>query len=247
MKHGKTDVALFLICSVLIMFAGCSHRPDSPTPADTRAGPDGTVRGALPTPPDMAWVPAGSFRSDQRTPSDVTAIVIHTTEGRYDDRLGFAENQARNFRGTIEYFRNNDRNVSAHYVLGPGGEVCQMVSNRDVAYTQTYYNGRSIGIECAGWGGRAETWTPELMEALVNLTAYLCVKWDIPAYHPSGTAYEGPHRIVLSDGSERFDGSGLVGHFQIQPWNKTDPGPHFPWEEFSERVRERIAEFQRRG
>ncbi|MEX2381496.1 MAG: N-acetylmuramoyl-L-alanine amidase, partial [Opitutales bacterium] len=113
----------------------------------------------------------------------------------------------------------------------------------DIAATQTYYNGRAIGIECAGWSRRSETWTPELLEALVNLTAYLCAKWEVPAYHPEGTAHEGSNRIALDNESQQFTGQGLVGHFQVQPWNKSDPGSHFPWEEFGERVRERIREY----
>lgn len=192
--------------------------------------------------PSMSWVAAGSFRSSDRTPADVTTIVIHTTEGRYDPGLSFAANQANNYRNTIRYFQKNDRNVSTHFMLGPNGEICQMVNERDVAFTQTYYNGRSIGIECAGWSGRPETWTPELMEALVKLTAHLCVEWGVTPYQPEGTAYEGPNRVVLANGDQRFTGEGLVGHFQIQPWNKTDPGPHLPWEEFGQRVREKIRE-----
>lgn len=195
---------------------------------------------AEPLQPNMTWVSAGSFRPDQRTARDVTAIVIHTTEGAYDERKSFAENQADNFRNTVRYFQKNDRSVSAHYVIGPNGEICQMVRETDVAYTQTYYNGRSFGIECAGWSDRPETWTPQMMEALVNLTAYLCAKWEIPAQHPVGTAYEGPHRKTGPDGARHYTGKGLVGHFQIQPWNKTDPGPFFPWQAFVERVRQKL-------
>lgn len=191
----------------------------------------------------MAWVPAGSFRSADRTPQNVTAIVIHTTEGGYKDELTFAENQNRNFSGVVNYFKGNDRNVSAHYVMGPNGEICSMVNEGDVAHTQTYYNGRAFGIECAGWSSRPETWTPEMMESLVDLCAYLCVKWEIPAYHPEGTAYEGPWSLVVDEETKRFTGPGLVGHFQVQPWNKSDPGEHFPWDEFSERVRARIREY----
>jgi hypothetical protein len=191
----------------------------------------------------MAWVPAGPFRQGERTPENVTAIVIHTTEGRYDDALPLADNQERNFASVINYFKANDRNVSAHYVMGRHGEICQMVNEGDIAHTQTYYNGRAFGIECAGWSRHEGTWTPELMDSLVDLCAYLCVKWEIPAYHPEGTAYEGPYSVVVDEENKRFVAHGLVGHYQVQPWNKSDPGDHFPWEEFSERVRERIREY----
>ncbi len=214
----------------------------SPARAEV-ADPELTWDPPSPPAPSMVWAPAQHYRKGNREPEHVTAVVIHTTEGRYDSDLPHEVNQARNFRNVVRYFQNNTRNVSAHYVIGPNGEIAHMVNDTDVAHTQTYYNGRSIGIECAGWGRRPETWTPEMMDALVDLTAYLCVKWEIPAYHPEGTAYESPFRVVLDEDNERFTGPGLVGHFQVQPWNKSDPGAHFDWDEFGERVRERIREY----
>ncbi len=235
MKH------LILLAAFVLAAAGlssCAHRS---APSDPMA--DWAWEIPSPPPPHMAWVPAGPFRKGERTPESVTAIVIHTTEGGYKKELSHVENQENNFRGVINYFKANDRNVSAHYVMGRNGEICQMVNESDVAHTQTYYNGRAFGIECAGWSSRPETWTPELLESLVELCAYLCVKWEIPAYHPEGTAYEGPYSIAIDDDNKRFTGHGLVGHYQVQPWNKSDPGDHFPWEEFSERVRERIRQY----
>ncbi len=233
----------FLPALALFLGAAVAHLAPAGLASHAAAQNGAVWEGATPPAPEMIWVPAQHYRKGNRTPETVTSIVIHTTEGRFDPERSQAENQERNFRNVVGYFQNNDRNVSAHYVLGPNGEIVQMVNETDVAHTQTYYNGPGIGIECAGWGRRAETWTPEMMEALVNLTAYLCVKWEVPAYHPEGTAYVGPYRVVLDEENQRFTGTGLVGHFQVQPWNKTDPGPHFPWEEFSERVRERIRAY----
>ena len=225
---------------VALALAGCARKAAPPV-LDPMASLDWTV--PSPPAPSVVWVSAGPYRKASRAPGDITAIVIHTTEGRFNPEISHEENQARNFAGVVNYFKKNDRNVSAHYVMGPKGEICQMVNETDIAHTQTYYNGRAFGIECAGWSSRPETWTPELMDSLVELCAYLCVKWEIPPYHPEGTAYEGEYSIFLDEDTRRFTAHGLVGHFQVQPWNKTDPGPHFPWEEFSQRVRDRIAEF----
>jgi N-acetyl-anhydromuramyl-L-alanine amidase AmpD len=198
--------------------------------------------------PAMDWVPSAHFRAAARTPADIDAIVVHTTEGLYRPGVPHAQNQRRSYVGTIAYFRRNDRNVSAHFVIGPGGEVTQMVREQDIAHATTYYNARSIGIECAGWGDRAETWTPELYDRLVELCAYLCVTWDVPIVHPEGTAYESPHSVPTDDPQRpRFDAPGLVGHFQVQPWNKADPGPHFPWADFVARVAERARGHGRNG
>ncbi|MGF1571594.1 MAG: N-acetylmuramoyl-L-alanine amidase [Sumerlaeia bacterium] len=236
---NNTLKRLCLALLILPFVGGCGQKS---VPA---SAPTAKLTWQVPSPPapSMVWVPAGSFRTGDRTPQNVTAIVIHTTEGRYNEEQTFPENQSRNFAGVVNYFKSNTRNVSAHYVLGPNGEICTMVNEKDIAHTQTYYNGRAFGIECAGWSSRPETWTPEMMESLVNLCAYLCVKWEIPAYQPEGTAYEGPWSLVVDEETKRFTGPGLVGHYQVQPWNKTDPGEHFPWEEFAERVRARIQEF----
>lgn len=242
MRVFEAGRAVALGLAGVFLASGCARVSEAPiTPPGAVAGWEWAPPG--PPAPVMAWVPAGPFRKGSRTPEDIVAIVIHTTEGRFNEERTHEENQARNFSGVINYFRGNDRNVSAHYVIGPKGEICQMVNETDVAHTQTYYNGRAIGIECAGWSRRPETWTPEMLDSLVELCAYLCVKWEVSPYHPEGTAYEGEYSMFLDEDTRRFTGAGLIGHFQVQPWNKTDPGPHFPWEDFSERVRARIVEF----
>jgi len=178
------------------------------------------------------------FRPSRK--SAVDTIVIHTTEGRYDESASFEENQKRIYRATLRYFRSPDREVSAHFVVGPGGEVTQMVPTSYTAYHATYYNDRSVGIECAGWADRRETWTPALIESLAELVAKICGKYGVKVERAQGDA--------LAHGGH-FEGIGLVGHFQVQtPGSaavvaegraaKTDPGPHFEWSRFVDRVRE---------
>lgn len=189
--------------------------------------------------PHAAWVASSHFRPGPRRLGDVDAIVIHTTEGWFDRDRSFAENQADNYRNVIRYFQRNDRQVSAHFVVGPDGSITQMVAEEDICHAQTYYNARSIGIECAGWADSEDTWTPELLDSLVDLVAYLAVKWQVPVERPEGDASRGPHSLDTPEG-KRFNGRGILSHGQIQPWNRTDPGPHFPWEAFLSRVRQRI-------
>lgn len=197
---------------------------------------------------EMRWVASPYFHAADRTPATVDAIAIHTTESMFRPGSTHAQNQLRAYVGTISYFRNNPRKVSAHFVIGPGGEITQMVREEDAAHTTTYYNNRSFGIECAGWGKRDATWTPELMDSLVQLCADLCLRWQIPASHPEGTAYEGPHSVATDNPKRpRFDAPGIVGHFQVQPWNKSDPGEHFPWPEFMRRLHDRIAAMSTRS
>lgn len=211
----------------VLLLAACADapRPKSSTPVRR---------------PEMQFVPAAKFEpSDRETTFDIDSVVIHTTEGTYRDDESFEENQDRINVGTIRYFQSpEDRAVSAHYVVGRRGEITQMVADKDVAWHATYYNKRSIGIECAGWAHRSETWNDENLEALARLVAHLCDRYDVEPVHPEGDA--------KSMGG-RFTRSGLVGHTQIQtPGSppgegsgaRTDPGPHFPWARFEKRVRE---------
>jgi hypothetical protein len=164
--------------------------------------------GSPPRPAGILWVSSPNF-NEREAGTALDAIVIHTTEGSYE--------------GAIEHFADRASRVSAHYVIGPSGEITQMVQLGKRAWHATYYNSRSIGIEMAGHAARPETWTPANLDALTRLTAWLCDTYDIPPVHPTA---------VARSRSDRLDVAGIVGHSQVQPWEKSDPGPHFPWGRF---------------
>lgn len=168
-------------------------------------------------PRGVLWAPSPNF--NDRDPSvKIDAIVIHTTEGSVEE--------------AIAWFQNPESQVSAHFVIAPDGRVTQMVPLAKRAWHATYYNHRSIGIEVAGHADRASTWTPRNFKALVGLTAWLCHAYDIPAVHPAGAA---------RSKEEGLDVPGLVAHAQVQPWNRSDPGPHFAWPLFVGEVRRRAG------
>lgn len=171
------------------------------------------------TQPSSTWVPSPNYTNSSRESTyDIDSIVIHTTEGSYS--------------GAISWFQNPNAQVSAHYVISPEGAITQMVKDEDIAWHATYYNSRSIGIECAGYSAQASTWTPQLLASLKQLVAWLCKKYNIPVVHPSGNAYDYPNNT--------FDAPGLVAHAQVQPWNRTDPGPYFPWTQFVQDVKDML-------
>jgi N-acetyl-anhydromuramyl-L-alanine amidase AmpD len=155
---------------------------------------------------------------ERKPGAKIDAIVIHTTEGTYE--------------GAIRWFLRRESEVSAHFVVSPDGEITQMVPLEKRAWHATYYNDRSIGIEMAGWAHRPETWNERNLAALERLVAWLCRRYRIPPVHPQN---------VAKSREEPLDVAGIVGHGQIQPWNRSDPGPHFPWDRFVRRVRERLG------
>lgn len=213
----------------LCLLAACA----SPTPT-------------LTTEPRVRIEKSPNFTEASRTADDIDTIVIHTTEGNYRDYLPFETNQRITYYGTIIWFLDTKSQVSAHYVASPTGEITQMVDCKDRAWQATYYNKRSIGIENAGWAGRKETWTPEILNSLVELVAYLCVRYTVEPVHPDSDA--------VKDGGH-FNGTGIVGHYQIQTAGskaveeeklglRTDPGEFFPWNDFMKRVQSRVLEIK---
>lgn len=173
---------------------------------------------AQPTQPTIIWDPSPNYNS--RGGVAIDSIVIHTTEGSYS--------------GAVSWLKNPSAGASAHYVIKENGtEIKQLVADSDRAWHATYYNSRSIGIECAGFAGQASTWTQGILPALYDLVAWLCYTHGVQAVHPTGQA--------TSQTQQDFNSVGLVGHFQIQPWNRSDPGAYFDWNALVTEVNNRLG------
>lgn len=108
--------------------------------------------------------------------------------------------------------------VSAHFLVRRTGAVTQFVSLHDRAWHagasqfagRTDCNDFSVGIEVEG--ADEDPYTPVQFERLVWLTR------DVMS------------RIGLSDVHR------VVGHVDIAPGRKTDPGPFFEWDRFRNRL-----------
>jgi N-acetylmuramoyl-L-alanine amidase len=108
--------------------------------------------------------------------------------------------------------------VSAHYVVAEDGRVFSLVDEANRAWHagashwagEGDVNSRSIGIEIAN-GGHDFGLPPfpnAQIEAVIGLVGDICVRHTL-----------GPHRVV--------------GHSDIAPARKADPGEHFPWARLS--------------
>lgn len=155
----------------------------------------------------------------------VRLIVLHATYMASDE-------------AAIQRLTDPATEVSCHYYVARDGAITQLVPDEDVAWHAGLsrwvfpdgteiegLNGHSIGIEIGNAGPFGKTypdgppkdleqapdWTqaePFTEAALASLTALLR-----NLLHRHGL---GPEAVV--------------GHDQIAPGRKTDPGPHFPWE-----------------
>jgi N-acetylmuramoyl-L-alanine amidase len=151
----------------------------------------------------MAFIDRPSLNHSPRPAGvEIDVLVLHYTELPLEESL--------------EVLRDKDRplKVSAHYVLAEDGAVYRLVPEQRTAWHagRSYWRGRealngsSIGIEIVNLHGDQHDYPPKQIEALIALCR------EIIARHPA---------IVPRN---------VVGHSDIAPQRKIDPGLRFPWQ-----------------
>jgi len=140
--------------------------------------------------------------NDRKLP--ITMAVIHYTEMHSAD-------------AAIERLCAPEAQVSAHYVIAESGEVTRLVPEEKRAWHagksfwrgETDINSASVGIELDNlghYGGEPpREFTPAQIAALVPLLARIVKQYDIPR-------------------------ANVIGHSDVAPARKLDPGEMFPWE-----------------
>jgi hypothetical protein len=156
-----------------------------------------TVPPPVPDYPLAEWIESPNYTPTEQR--NITYIIIHVMEGY--------------FEGTIDWFKTNTSNVSAHYLISQKGEIVQMVREKDIAWHagNWEYNQRSIGIEHEDkrkWN--EPNWaTEELYRSSAALVRYLCEKYGIPK-----------------------DRNHIIGHNEVPGVTKPCPGPYWDWDYF---------------
>lgn len=162
------------------------------------------------------WRPSPNYNS--RGGYGVSLVVIHSCEG--------------NYAGCWGWLRNSAAGASAHYVVKENGaEITQLVresqrawhvaaayqcsraGNQQCNRNGVSTNNFSVGIEHAGFASQ-KTWSNGLIEASAKLTCSITKRQNVVR-----------------------DRNHIVSHGQLQPWNRTDPGPNWPWSHYIDRVR----------
>lgn len=102
---------------------------------------------------------------------EVNGVVIHYTANpgstALDNRNYF--NGLQNGQGT---------SVSSHFVVGLEGEIVQCIPTWEMAYASNSRNKDTVAIECCHPDETGE-FTEETYTSLVQLTAYLCAKYEL--------------------------------------------------------------------
>jgi N-acetyl-anhydromuramyl-L-alanine amidase AmpD len=122
-------------------------------------------------------------------------------------------------KGARSWFLTTKSQVSAHYIVGHDGKIVQMVQDKDIAWHAGVhlYNQEAIGIEHEGHAAKNE-WTEQQVRASAKLSRWLC--------HTYGIVVDRKH---------------LLGHQEIAPGRKSDPGPFFDWELYLKLVKDPAA------
>ena len=131
----------------------------------------------------------------------VDILVLHNTELPLQESLDILSDDTREGR------------VSAHYVLAEDGTTYRLVPEERVAWHagRSHWRGRealnatSIGIEIVNLNGDRHDYPGQQIAALIELCH------GILARHPA------------------IDPRNVVGHSDIAPQRKIDPGRRFPW------------------
>lgn len=136
----------------------------------------------------------------------ISMLVIHYTEMKPVETA-------------LARLTDSDAGVSAHYLITEQGEVIQMVSEAKRAWHAgaSYWRGvkdvnsASVGIELdhPGHAGGYRGFADAQFEALVPLVARIVKEYDIAR-------------------------ANVVGHSDVAPMRKIDPGELFPWERLAE-------------
>lgn len=180
--------------------------------------------GAAPDYAPALWRPSPNF--DVRAADSTGAVhqvIVHTCEGGYT--------------GCWSWLVNPVSEVSAHYVIAEdGGEISQLVRERDRAWHiaalydcalnrrhDCWLNGVqsnhfTIGLEHAGFASQDSFPTAQLDAS----AALVC--------------------DISRDRAVPRDWQHIVAHGQLQPENRTDPGPNWPWVEYLHRVQRHCGE-----
>jgi len=129
-------------------------------------------------------------------------IVLHYTE-------------TKNLEKAIDLLTSQKRKVSCHFVVDTDGQIYNLVSESKRAWHAGEsswkglhdMNSRSIGIEIVNPGEKKlKSYTKAQINQLIDLIHFLEEKFKIPFYN-------------------------ILGHSDIAPYRKIDPGKHFPWKE----------------
>ncbi len=146
-----------------------------------------------------------NFSKKNRSKKDIKFVIIHYTGMQSEIE-------------SMKRLKNPRFSVSCHYIINRKGNITQMVKDQNVAWHAgkskwkkfVNLNSHSIGIELVNKGHQFgyQNFTNKQINSLISLCNFLKKKYKIK--------------------KENF-----IGHSDIAPLRKADPGEKFPWKKLS--------------
>ena len=146
-----------------------------------------------------------NFSKETRNSKDIKFLIIH-----YTGMQSKIE--------SIKRLTSSKHKVSCHYLIDRNGKVTKMVNDNKIAWHAgkskwkkfTDLNKNSIGIELVNKGHEFgyERFTRKQISSLIKLCLKLKKKY-------------------------KLNNSNIIGHSDVAPLRKQDPGEKFPWEKLS--------------
>ena len=142
---------------------------------------------------------------NERKSNKINLIIIHYTA-------------LKSISESIKFLCDKKNNVSSHYVISKSGNIYNLVSEKKRAWHagQSNWKGKidinssSIGIELDYSANNINLKYPKRqIFSLIQLLKILIKKYNI-------------------------DNKNILGHSDIAPYRKIDPGPKFPWNKLSD-------------
>ena len=148
-----------------------------------------------------------NYSTKIRAKKNIKFLVIHYT-GMQSERV------------CVERLSSNKSKVSTHYLINRKGKITRMVDEKNAAWhagkskwkNSINLNDQSIGIELVNKGHQYgyENFSKKQISKLILLCKYLIKKYKIKK-------------------------SNILGHSDIAPLRKKDPGEKFPWYSLSKK------------
>lgn len=146
-----------------------------------------------------------NFSEKNRSLRDIKFVIIHYTGMQSEIE-------------SIKRLKDKTYKVSCHYLINRKGEIIRMVEDKDIAWHAgkskwkrfVNLNKFSLGIELVNKGHKLgyQSFTKPQIRSVINLCKLLKKKYNIK--------------------QENF-----LGHSDVAPLRKVDPGEKFPWEKLS--------------
>lgn len=102
---------------------------------------------------------------------DITGVVIH-----YTANPGSSAQENRDYFNSLQYSQGTQ--ASSNFIVGLEGEIIQCVPTWEVAYASNERNSDTVSIEVCH-PDESGKFTQETYSSLVQLTAWLCVKFGL--------------------------------------------------------------------